>query len=173
MALRRVGDERDLLVAGLQTLLAIERRLEDVLPFYATQAFDVQARRGFERHAAETRQHVLTVETALRVLGADPEALASAAFEGLERQHGRERESLVSAAPSELSDLVLLTHAARIEHLEIAGYESAAQTTEILGEGDVVELLSANLDDERRMLDEGQAVSHRLASALARARVGA
>jgi ferritin-like metal-binding protein YciE len=173
MALGRVGDERDLLVAALQTLLGIERRLEGVLPVYATQASDVQTRRGLERHADETRQHVLNVETALRVLGAEPEALASAAFEGLERQHALERDSLVSAALSELSDLVLLAYAARIEHLEIAEYEVAAQTAEILGEADVVELLSANLDDERRMLDEGEAVSHRLASALARVRVGA
>ena len=173
MALGRLGDAHDLLVAELQTLLGIERRLEELLPLYAGEAHDVQTRQGIERHAAETRQHVLNLETALRVVGADPEAVSSLGLEGLERQHARERESVVDAALGDLSDLVLLGHAGRLEHLEIAVYESAALKAEILGEEDIVHLVSANLEDERRMLDEGHAVSHRLASALARARVGA
>jgi ferritin-like metal-binding protein YciE len=173
MALGRLGDVRDLLVAELQTLLGIERRLEELLPLYASHAYDVQARHGIERHATETRQHVLNLETSLRVVGADPEAISSLGLEGLERQHARERASVVDAALGDLSDLVLLGHAGRLERLEIAAYESAAQKAEILGEEDVVDLLSANLEDERRMVDEGQAVSHRLVSALGRARVGA
>ena len=173
MALGHVADGRDLLLAELQTLLGLERRLEGVLPLWASQAYDVQTRHGIERHAAETRQHVLNLETALRVLGAEPEALPSPGFEGLEDRHARDRESLVNASRDDLSDLVLLAHTARVEHLEIAEYEVAAQTAEILAEGDVVDLLAANLEDERRMLDEGRAVSHRLTSALARARVGA
>jgi ferritin-like metal-binding protein YciE len=172
---KRVADEQGLLVAVLQTLLGIERRLEEVLPLHANNAYDVQFRHGIERHAAETRQHVLNLETALRVLGTDPEALSSPGFEGLEREHACERESLVGAALDELSDLVVLAHTARIEHLEIAEYELAVPAAEILGEADVLELLAANLEDERRMLDEGKAVSHRLTSALAlaRTRVGA
>lgn len=167
---RSITDQRALLVLRLRTLLGIERRLAHVLPSLAGEAIDVQLRHGLERHVAETHRHLLNVETALRSLGEEPSAHESVALQGLEREHEVRVAALWSEAPSELHDLVVAETGAHIEHLEIGSYQASHQQAELLGEEDAADLLHANLEEERAMLDEGEAVSHRLASTLVHAR---
>ncbi len=163
-----VEDLRGLLVLELELLLAVESRLVDLLPQLAEDATDVQLRKGIERHAAETREHARNLETTLLAVGAEPAGGTVPELEDLELRYREELRMVSTAAPAELRDLALAGNGAAIEHLEIAGYESALPKAELLGLEEVVELLQVNLDDERRMLDEGESVSHRLASALAR-----
>jgi ferritin-like metal-binding protein YciE len=168
---RPITDERALFVLRLRTLLGIEHRLAHVLPSLAGEATDVQLRHGLERHVAETRRHLLNVETALRSLGEEPSPHASVALQGLERAHAERVAALWSEAPPELHDLVVAETGAHLEHLEIGSYQAAHQQAELLGEEDAAELLHSNLEEERAMLDEGEAVSHRLASTLVHARL--
>jgi ferritin-like metal-binding protein YciE len=163
-----VVDLAGLLVLELEKLLAVEQRLVALLPRLAAEATDVQLQKGIERHAAETREHAKNLEAALRALGAEPGESPTPELQGLELGYRAEVERMSTAAPGELGDLALTRNGAAFEHLEIAGYESALQKAELLGLDAIVELLEGNLDDERRMLDEGESVSHRLASALAR-----
>ena len=169
----RIADERALLVLELRVLLGVEERLDLVLARLAGECQDVQLRRGLERHRRETAQHALHLETALRVLGENPASLEPPSLEGLEREHAETLAGVPAGTAPEVGDLVVSGSGARIEHYEISSYEAALEKAELLGEEDVGELLHGNLDDERRMLDEGRAVSHRLASTLRRRRARA
>jgi len=161
-----------LLILELEMLLAVESRLAVLLPRLATDATDAQLRTGIERHAAETDEHAQNLETALRTMGLESAGRQSTALDGLEVRY-REELAALPAAPAQVRDLAVAGHGAVLEHLEIAGYEAALQKADLLALDTMVELLEANLDDERRMLDEGESVSHRLASGLARARLQA
>ena len=168
MSATLVDDLHGFLALELDVLLGVEERLATVLPRLGAAATDVQLRAEIERHAVETGQHSRNVETALRAAGVEPAARPPTALAGLESQYTDELAALSAAASVDLRDLALARHGAMVEHLEIAAYESALQKAELLALDDAVELLEANLDDERRMLDAGKSVSHRLASALAR-----
>ncbi|HEX5469364.1 MAG TPA: DUF892 family protein [Gaiellaceae bacterium] len=170
---RPVTDQRTLFMLRLEALLGIELRLEQLLPALAEEVADVQLRRGLERHVAETRQHRLNLETAFHVLGEEPSAREPLALQGLERDHAERVASLWAEASWELHDLVVAETGAHIEHLEIGSYEAARQQAELLDAEDAAELLQANLAEELAMLDEGKAISHRLASTLVHERLRA
>ena len=82
-----------------------------------------------EQHLEETRGHVDRVEAVFGAVGVEPTSAASAALEGLQRQHD---QHIGEAVEPRLRDLFLIDCATRTEALESALYVSALAVASLL-----------------------------------------
>jgi ferritin-like metal-binding protein YciE len=152
---------RELFLHELSDILYVENALVDeALPKLIGEVQDEEFRDGLEKHLKQTRQHVVNVESVFESLGEEPEVEPCLGFEGLKKEH----EKMVDETASALIDLVDVGAAARTENYEIAAYESLRRMAKGLGEEKAVELLDANLKDEKETLREVERIATRLSN---------
>lgn len=136
---------KDVLEHQIKDLYSAESQLVKALPKMAEAATSADLRRAFEQHLRQTEQHVQRLKQAADQLGVKPTGEKCKGMEGLIR----EGEDLIEKhQKSEALDAALIAAAQRIEHYEIAGYGSAAQFAETLGEAEVKRLLGDTLEEE-------------------------
>jgi ferritin-like metal-binding protein YciE len=121
---------------------------DEVLPKLISEVQDDEFTTALEEHLARTRRHVTNVEKVFAELGESPQAERCIDFEGLKAEH----DKLLQETSHELVDAVDLGAAARTENYEIAAYEGLRRMTNAMGEERSVELLDANLKDEKDAL---------------------
>jgi ferritin-like metal-binding protein YciE len=156
-----ISTPRELFLHELGDVLYVERALaEETLPKLIGEVTDSEFRAGLERHLKQTRKHVTNVESVFESLGEEPEAEPCLGFEGLKKEH----DKMVEETAPGLVDLVDLGAAARTESYEIAAYESLRRMAKGLGEERAVELLDANLKDEKDALRELEKIATRLSN---------
>jgi ferritin-like metal-binding protein YciE len=125
------------------------------------EASDEELALGFEEHLEETRQHVQNVELAFEKLGKKPTAEKCPGIEGIKQEHD---DFVTKESPSQdVLDSFLTGAGARTEHYEIAAYEGLVTMAEAMGEIEVVELLTENLEQEKTALEMLKAIGKRLA----------
>lgn len=154
-------EPRELFLHELGDVLFAERLLVKALPQLQREASDEELATAFEEHLEQTKQHVANVEAAFEALGEKPKAEKCAAIEGIKEEHD---DFVENESPSpEILNSFLTGAGARAEHYEIAAYEGLIVTAEAMGEAEVVQLLSANLDEEKAALKLVRTIAKRLA----------
>jgi len=157
---------RDLFLHELGDILYVEEKLEqEVLPKLIDEVTDGEFKQGLEKHLQQTRQHVENVEEVFSKLGVEAQTEECVGFEGLKAEH----DQLVGESSTDVIDLVDAGAAARTEHYEIAAYESLIALARALDEKDVIELLDANLKDEKETLREVESIAKRVGKETAKA----
>jgi ferritin-like metal-binding protein YciE len=157
----KMSEPRDLFLHELGDVLYAERTLVKTLPKLQEEASDEELALGFEEHLDETGQHVKNVELAFEKLGEKPTAEKCPGIEGIKREHD---EFLSKESPSQdVLDSFLTGAGARTEHYEIAAYEGLVTMAEAMGEMEIVELLTENLEQEKTALERLKAIGKRLA----------
>jgi ferritin-like metal-binding protein YciE len=156
---------RELFLHELSDILYVERALvNEALPKLIGEVQDKEFRTGLEKHLKQTEQHVANVESVFESLNEEPEVEPCIGFDGLKEEH----EKLVGETAPALIDLVDIGAAARTENYEIAAYESLRRMAKGLGEQQAVELLDANLKDEKETLREVEKIATRLSNETAK-----
>ena len=156
----KITEPRELLVHKLASMLYVERELaEKVLPELLEEIGNTQLKQGITSHLAQTRGHVANIEQAFAILGEEPDAEKSAAFDGLTKDHNQLVKKLEFQP---LEDIVHAGAAAKTEHLEIASYEGMINIAESIGETEIIHLLEENLDQEREALEQVKMISKQL-----------
>ena len=137
----------DLFVEQLQDLYSAEQQLIEALPKLASAASHEELRDAFEKHLAETRQHVKRLEQVFSQVGATPGGERCKGMEGLiaEGQHVLQMQG----DPSVI-DAALIAAAQRVEHYEIAGYGTVKTFAGHLDLPDARELLDETLNEEAK-----------------------
>lgn len=157
----KMSEPRDLFLHELGDVLYAERTLVKTLPKLQEEASDEELSLGFEGHLDETRQHVKNVEQAFEKLGEKPTAQKCPGIEGIKQEHD---DFVTKESPSQdVLDSFLTGAGARTEHYEIAAYEGLVTMAEAMGEMDVVELLTENLEQEKTALEKLNGIGKRLA----------
>ncbi|HLK66241.1 MAG TPA: DUF892 family protein [Bryobacteraceae bacterium] len=139
---------KELLVEQLQDLLHAETQLTGALPKMAEAANHPRLKEAFEKHLAQTEQHVERLKQVFQALGekAEPKpckAMAGLIEEGEETiEEGAEKEDYAA-------DLALIAAAQRVEHYEIACYGTVRGLARQLGEHGCARLLSQTLGEEQ------------------------
>jgi ferritin-like metal-binding protein YciE len=150
---------RDLFLHELGDILYVERTLaKETLPKLIEEVEDPEFKAGLGKHLEQTREHAKNVERVFGLLGEDVEVEKCVGFEGLKGEHAQ----LVEESSRRLIDLVDVGAAARTECYEIAAYESLRRMAKALGEDEAVDLLDANLKDEKETLREVEKLATRL-----------
>ena len=156
-----IRDPRQLFLHELGDILYVERALADqALPKLIDEVEDPEFKSGLQKHLQETERHVVNVEKVFEILGETPHQEECIAFEGLKKEH----EELAKESASSLIDLVDLGAAARTENYEIAAYEGLRRMAKGLGQDDAVELLDANLAEEKAALREVEKIATRISN---------
>jgi len=157
----KMSDPRELFLHELGDVLYAERTLLKALPTLQEEASDEELALGFEEHLEETRQHVKNVERAFEQLGEKPTAEKCPGIDGIKKEHD---DFVAKESPSQdVLDSFLTGAGSRTEHYEIAAYEGLVTMAEAMGESEVVELLTENLDQEKVALEKLQKIGKRLA----------
>jgi ferritin-like metal-binding protein YciE len=161
-----MSDPRELFLHELGDVLYAENTLVKALPKLAEEASDEELTLGFEEHLQETRQHVKNVEQVFEQLGEEPKAEQCPGIDGIKKEHD---DFVSKESPSQdVLDSFLTGAGARTEHYEIAAYEGLVTMAEAMGETQVVELLTQNLEQEKAALEKLQTIGKRLAKGGAR-----
>jgi ferritin-like metal-binding protein YciE len=147
------GDEitnpRELFLHELGDILFVERQLaETTLPQLIDEVEDREFKSALEKHLKETRRHVTNVEKVFKSLDEEPQTEECIGFLALKEEHAK----LKSETSPSLIDSVDLGAAARTEGYEIAAYETLRRMAKALGETKAVNLLDANLKEEKEAL---------------------
>jgi ferritin-like metal-binding protein YciE len=158
---KEMSDPRDLFVHELGDVLYAEQTLVKALPKLQEEASDEELALGFEEHLEETRQHVKNVEKVFEQLGETPKAEKCPGIDGIKKEHD---DFVAKESPSQdVLDAFLTGAGSRTEHYEIAAYEGLVTMAQAMGETEVVELLTENLDQEKAALEKLQTIGRRLA----------
>ena len=161
MSTTEMSDPRELFLHDLGDVLYAERTLVKTLPKLQEEASDEELALGFEEHLDQTRQHVKNVELAFEQLGEKPTAEQCPGIEGIKQEHD---DFVAKEFPSQdVLDAFLTGAGARTEHYEIAAYEGLVTMAEAMGESEVVELLTENLEQEKQALEKLKTIGKRLA----------
>ena len=156
----KMSDPRELFLHELGDALYAERTLVKTLPKLQKEASDRELALGFEHHLEETQQHVKNVEQAFEMLCEKPTAEKCPGIDGIKQEH----DDFVAEDPSQdVLDSFLTGAGARTEHYEIAAYEGLVTMAEAMGETEVVELLTENLEQEKTALEKLKTIGKRLA----------
>ena len=94
------------------------------------------------------------------MVGEEASAERCIAFEGLKAEH----DKMVEETSADLIDAVDLGAAARTENYEIAAYEGLRRMAKALGEDEAVELLDANLKEEKEALQLVEKIATRVSN---------
>jgi ferritin-like metal-binding protein YciE len=157
---------RDLFLHELGDILYVERKLAgEVLPKLISEVQDEEFTTALEAHLEQTRRHVTNVERVFAELAESPQTERCIGFEGLKAEH----DKLLEETSRQLVDSVDLGAAARTENYEIAAYEGLRRMAKAMGEERSVELLDANLKDEKEALRLVEKIATRVSNESAKA----
>jgi ferritin-like metal-binding protein YciE len=135
----------DLFQRGIESLYDAEKQIVEALPKMAAASFSEELAGAFEAHLQETRQHVVRLETIFEQMSEQPKDRTSQAMRALLTE-GEDLIAEIEKSPA--LDVALAGAARKVEHWEIAAYESLGTLAEVLGLQQIVELLQESLEEE-------------------------
>lgn len=141
----------ELLVHDLSSLRAAEQALVPALGRMSAVASHPELKRALEQHRLETEGHVERLDRVFRAVGASPRRGAARAVAGAVEEIERLAKQKVG---SRVRDARLIGLARRVEHIEIAGYETAHTLAATLGFAVAAELLRDTLDEEHAAVEK-------------------
>jgi ferritin-like metal-binding protein YciE len=129
----------------IRDLYDAEKQLVKALPKMAKAAGSEELRSGFEEHLEATKGHVTRLEQVFESIGAKPKGKTCEAMKGLVAEG---QEVIDSSQEGALHDIQLIGAAKRVEHYEMAAYQTVIKLAEALGNLDAAELLRETLSEE-------------------------
>ena len=138
---------KDLLVDNLQDLLHAEMQLVQALPKMAEAASHPKLKEAFEKHLAQTENHIERLKSSFELLGEKAQPKPCKGMQGLIAE-GEETISENEDKEELAADLALIAAAQKVEHYEISGYGTARCLARQIGEREVSKLLSRTMGEE-------------------------
>ena len=137
---------QSVLAEQIKDLYNAENQLVKALPQIAKAAATPALRLAINAHLEETRGHVERLEKIAEILEMKPGGRTCKGMEGLLAEG---KEVLEEEGQDAACDAAIIAAAQRVEHYEIAGYGTARAFAERLGQQEIVDLLSATLEEEK------------------------
>jgi ferritin-like metal-binding protein YciE len=142
---KKMEGMQQLLVDELQDLYDAEKQLVRALPKMAKSASNEELENAFREHLEVTRGQVQRLEQIFESMDMRAKSKPCKAMKGLVE----EAQELIGENFEEMVlDAGLVGSARKVEHYEMAGYESARGLAQQLGMGDAAQLLQETLREE-------------------------
>jgi ferritin-like metal-binding protein YciE len=141
------GSLRELYIDELRDLYNAETQLTKSLPKMAKASANTELRQAFEEHLRQTSEQVSRLEQIFDMLGEKPTGKKCLGMEGLVKEGA---ETMREDYEGAVMDASIIGAAQRVEHYEIAGYGTAKEFAQILGEQEHVSLLEQTLAEEKQ-----------------------
>ena len=150
---------QDLLVEEIRDLYDAEKQLIRALPKMAKAASDSELGDAFREHLEQTKEQAARLERVFESMGMKAKSKPCAAMKGL-IQEGQ--ETMSEDMEEGLMDCAIVGAARRVEHYEMAGYDTARSMAQALGLKDAMQLLQETLNEETQTDKKLAQVSKRL-----------
>lgn len=136
---------QDLLVHQLRDLYSAERQILRAWPLLGARSSARSLRLSLQLHRDDTTRHVVRLEQALELLGAEPLGVHCI---GMERLLTEALGNAAEESDPAIRDALILGDCQRVEGYEMAVYSSARVFAESLGLSEIVTLLERTLTEE-------------------------
>jgi len=136
---------KQLYIDELKDLFSAENQLVKALPKMAQAATSEELRTGFEKHLEQTKGHVQRLEEIFQSLDENPKGKKCVGMEGLVKEGSEVMEEDFEDA---VLDAGLIGAARRVEHYEMAAYETVCEFARALGQTKHASLLEKTLGEE-------------------------
>ena len=136
---------KDVLIDELRDMYSAENQLVKALPKLAKGAKSGELKMLFTAHLEETKGQVERLKKVFEMLGKKPTGEHCNGMEGVIEEGADALEKNEEGASF---DSGLIGAALRAEHYEIAGYTAVIAMANVLGESEMVSLLTENLNEE-------------------------
>lgn len=135
-------------VDELKDIFWAEQHLVKALPKMQQSATSKELAAAFEKHTAETRMHIETLEQVFELLDEKASAKKCKAMEGLLA----EADEIIGDTKkgTMVRDAALILAAQKVEHYEIATYGTLVVFANNMEHTDVAKLLQKTLDNEKQ-----------------------
>jgi len=130
----------------LKDIYFAEKKILATLPKMAKAAQDEALKSAFEKHRAQTEEHVARLEEVFKVIDKKPVGKTCAAIMGITEEGAEIMEDYKGSASL---DAGLLAAAQAVEHYEISRYGTLKTWAQELGLADAVDLLDRTLTEEK------------------------
>jgi len=135
----------DLFQEELRDILSAEQQLVKALPQMVKKASSPELAKAFQDHLAETEQQIERVQEAFTDTGKAARAKTCEAMKGLIAEAS---SMMKNDADPDVMDAILIAHAQKIEHYEIATYGALCTWAKALGYENALKLLKQNISEE-------------------------
>lgn len=137
----------ELLEHEVKDLYSAEKQLLEAIPEMIKAATNEKLKQGFTKHLKETERHLERIQEICQEMGINPGSTKCNAMAGLiEECQGLMKEK----STPEVMDAGLVACARRVEHYEIAGYDTAYRYAKILKLKSVRKHLRKTLKEEEK-----------------------
>jgi ferritin-like metal-binding protein YciE len=147
MAKKETKTLQELFHETLKDIYFAEKKILGALPKMAKAAQSQDLKTAFEKHEAETEEHVSRLEKVFEEIDETPRGKMCDAIMGI-IEEGQEVMKEFKGAPA--LDAGLLAAAQAVEHYEIARYGTLKTWASELGLSGAVELLDTTLSEEKK-----------------------
>ena len=131
---------------GLGDIYDAEHRFLDAQQTMLPNADSDLVRTSLETHIAETEQQIVNLTQVYEILGVTPQRVSCDGATGIVKE-GDKLLSETKNVPA-LADLAIVGGCSKVEHYEIASYRGLIAGAEMMGQTEIVRLLSKNLQQE-------------------------
>ena len=150
---------QDVLIDELRDMYSAENQLVKALPKLAKGARSPELKTLFTTHLQETKGQVERLKQVFEILGKKATGQHCNGMEGIVKEGA---EQLEKTEPPASFDAGLIGAGLRTEHYEIAGYTAVIAMAKVLGQKEIVGLLTENLNEEvaagKKIFAAGQAI---------------
>jgi ferritin-like metal-binding protein YciE len=150
---------QDLFVHELSDIMSGEQIIAQMLADGQKLVDNDEIKQGLQKHEAETKQQIDTLQAVFKELGQEPEQLECHAAKGLQAEL---QEIGEEGGSPEVLNAGVLGGAAKTEHYEIAAYTGLVKKAKAMGQTEVADLLEKNLRQERNMLRQIEKIEDKL-----------
>lgn len=140
-----IENTNDLFEEEIRDVYDAEKQLVKALPKLAKAAASEELRQGFEAHLEQTKGQVQRLEQVFQSIDVKPRGKTCEAMKGLVEEG---QQAIDENEKGELRDVLLIGAAKRVEHYEMAAYQSLIMIAESLQNETAVELLRETLTEE-------------------------
>ena len=137
----------DLFYDTLKDIYFAERQILKALPKMAKAAQSKELKSAFLTHRDETEQHVERLQQVFEIIGKRAQGKTCEAIKGILEEG---EEIMDEYSESEALDAGLAASAQAVEHYEMSRYGTLRTWAAQLGKNDVVKLLDATLQEEKK-----------------------
>ena len=141
------AEVRELLGEELKDAYSAEKQALRCMQKALRMASAAPLKEGIQLHIEQTQTQIERVEQAMEKLGIRPGRKVCEAMRGLVEEA---QNSIGEQDKGPIMDLVIVAGMQRIEHYEIAAYGTDIALAKALGEQEVVDLLTATLEEEKQ-----------------------
>ena len=136
----------DLFLHSLQDIYYAEHQITKALPKMIDKATNRDLANGLKTHLEETNKQIERLDKVFQKLDKKPSSTQCPAIDGIIKEAD---EVVGEVADKAVLDAAIIAGAQAVEHYEICRYGTLIAWAQQLGHGEVVRLLTTNLNEEK------------------------